>query len=118
MFPPQNSTPSGTFLTTPWSLLAAIERPADCTPADEAFISTSEICWRPICSFIAAHGYEPREAHQIATRFLVSLIAHRRSEPPGIARIPVRIYIRENLKQFLATEPPRRNARRRNSMLE
>jgi hypothetical protein len=118
MFPPQDGAPSDSFLTTPWSLLAAIARPADCTPADEAFISTFEICWRPICSFIAAHGYEQSEAGQIAKRFLAILIAHRRREPPEIARVPVRIYIQQALKQFLAAETARRNAGRRNFMFE
>jgi hypothetical protein len=118
MFPPQNDAPSDSFLTTPWSLLAAIARPPDSTPAEDAFISTYEICWRPICNFIVAHGYEQREARQIAKRFLACLIAQRRSEPPGIADIPMRTYIRESLKKFLAAETARRNAWRRNSMLE
>lgn len=118
MFPSQNAGPAESFPSTPWSLLTAITRPANASPGEEAFISTFEICWRPICNFIRAHGYEERDAREIARGFLASLIAHRRSDPSGVARLPMRVYVREALKQFLAAETARRNARRRNFMAE
>lgn len=57
------------------------------------------------------------DAREIAKRFLAGLIAQRRSAHPGVARVPMRIYIREALKQFLAAEAARRNAWSRNSVL-
>ena len=118
MVPPHESPPGDSFLTTPWSLLSAISRPADASPEEEQFIATCEICWRPISDFVRAYGYDQREGRKIARRLVACLIAHRRSAGRAVARLPERIYIRESLKQFLAAETARRNARRRNSMLE
>jgi hypothetical protein len=118
MFPPQNCAPSDSFVTTPWSLLSTITRPDDLSPEEEKFVDRCAIFWRPICCFIRAHGYEERVAREMAKFFFAGLLAQRQTDP-DTAPPRLRIYIHDNLKQYLvAAGAARRKAWRRNSMLE
>jgi|GEM_PF-6121043 len=119
MFPPQNSAPSDSFVTTPWSLLSTITRPDDLSPEDEKFVDTCAIFWRPICCFIRAHGYEERPAREMAKLFFAGLIAQRQTRDPDTAPTRLRIHIHHELKQFLvAAEAARGKAWRRNFIFE
>jgi hypothetical protein len=58
MQPPQDSARSGSFATTPWSILFRLRYASRLSKAQEGLSSLCEIYWRPIFNHIGRHGYE------------------------------------------------------------
>jgi hypothetical protein len=74
MIPPQDGASTRSFLTTPWSLLFALSEDRETTHSDREYMQLLSIYWRPIRSFIAAHGSGSSETSEMAKRFIVFLV--------------------------------------------
>src|SRR6476659_1009417 len=113
MVPPHDNAGTGSFVTTPWSLLFASRRSSQPTRAEEALGHLCEIYWRPIYSFIRTQGCDCYEAQDLTQRFLLHLIERDRFFQADPERGRFRSYVLGTLKLFLAGVRRDERARKR-----
>src|SRR5947207_26009 len=102
MIPPRDTAGSGSFPTTPWSLLFALREASDPEEAREMLDGICAIYWRPINIFVRASGYGYDDAQDLTQRFILHLIERERFAQADPARGRFRSYILGALKYFLA----------------
>lgn len=101
MVPPQEDARSGSFRTTPWSLLFAALHGACPTTAQKALGRLCEIYWRPIYVFVRQSGYDVYDAQDLTQKFFVYLIEREAFAKADKVKGRFRAYVLGILKHFL-----------------
>jgi DNA-directed RNA polymerase specialized sigma24 family protein len=102
MVPPSDNARSGSFATTPWSLLFAVRYESNPTGKQAATSRLCEIYWRPIYTFIANRGYDLYETQDLTQSFMVYLIEREAFASADKTKGKFRSYVLGILKHFLA----------------
>jgi RNA polymerase sigma-70 factor (ECF subfamily) len=102
MIPPRDNAGSGSFVTTPWSLLFALREASHPRDAREILDGICAIYWRPVNIFVRAYGYDYDDAQDLTQRFILHLIERDRFTRADPARGRFRSYLLGALKYFLA----------------
>jgi|SRR5882724_7215156 len=98
MIPPRDNAGSGSFPTTPWSLLFALREASHPEEAREMLDGICAIYWRPINIFVRACGYDYDDAQDLTQRFILHLIERERFARADPARGRFRSYVLGALK--------------------
>ena len=113
MVPPTDDARSGSFATTPWSLLFAARYGSHPTDAQAATSRLCEIYWRPIYTFIANRGYDLYDAQDLTQSFMVYLIEREAFGKADKSKGKFRFYVLGILKHFLAKDRRDERAQKR-----
>lgn len=101
MVPPQEDARSGSFKTTPWSLLFSALHGGCLTEAQAALSELCKIYWRPIFLFVRRSGFDFYEAQDLTQDFILHLIEREAFVKADRTRGKFRAYVLGTLRHFL-----------------
>jgi RNA polymerase sigma-70 factor (ECF subfamily) len=113
---PAAAGPDGWFPATRWSLVLAAQDGGEA--AAKAMESLCRLYWKPVYTFIRAHGSPPEDAEDLAQEYFARLL-HRdllQGTAPGKGKL--RTFLAVTLRNFLSNARVRRSAKKRGGGLQ
>jgi RNA polymerase sigma-70 factor (ECF subfamily) len=101
------------FATTHWSLVLAAGGDASSSAADDALARLCETYWYPLYAFLRSRGHTTEDAQDLTQAFFARILERRTFTHADPARGRFRSFLLASLKNFVANEHEREQAKKR-----